>query len=75
MPCPIEDLDELTVAGGLLCFMHPVGGAEHLVEIGNDGRIAELGEVTDVDFHISRHTVMVVHDQNAGPWLFTVRVR
>src|SRR5688500_19938871 len=65
-PCAGENFGKLTVGGFLLRFVHAVGFAEHFVEVGNYGRVAELGEVTNIDLHISGDAIMMMDDHDAG---------
>src|SRR5262245_53641643 len=74
-PGSIDDLYELSIGGFLLCFVHTVSFAKHLIEVGYDCRITELREVADIDLHIPGNPEMVMHDQHAGTGLFAVRVR
>jgi hypothetical protein len=74
-PGSIDNLHELSVGDFLLRLVHTVRFTEHLIEIRYDCCITELGEVTDVDLHISCNPEVVMHDQHAGAGFFTVRVR
>src|SRR5215813_3363669 len=74
-PGSVDDLYELSIGGFLLCFVHTVRFAEHLIEIGYDCCITELREVADIDLHIPGNPEVVVHDQHAGAGLSAVWMR
>src|SRR5262245_44412097 len=74
-PGSVDDLYELSIGGFLLCFVHAVRFAEHLIEVGYDCCITELREVTDIDLHIPGDPEMVMNDQHAGAGLPSVRLR
>jgi hypothetical protein len=65
-PGPVKDLDKLPVGGFLLRLVDAVGYAEHLIQIRHDRCVAELGEVANVNLHITSAAIVMVHDQHAG---------
>ncbi len=73
-PAVIQNFDELPVGCIFLWLMDAVGGAEHFVEIGHDGRVAELGEVTNRGLHMAGDAVVMVYDHHCRAAFFAGRI-